>query len=121
MRTENESGRTERRVIAVESLDALSDAQLVWLGRGSEDDAPANVDALVRRAVRDALSPKQREVVEAYFFLGLSQGEIARRLGIRQQVVHKRLYGAEVDGRRVGGAMRKLRIALAPALGRVGR
>ena len=49
--------------------------------------------ARLRELVVTVLTPKQREVVEAYFFEGLSQPEIARRPGITQQVVHKRLYG----------------------------
>jgi len=109
------------------SFDGLSDAQLLWLDRssaelepeGSTDDADAR-DALVRRVVRTVLTAKQREVVEAHFFLGLSQGEIARKLGISQQVVHKRLYGVDVAGRRVGGALRKLALALAGTPGMPG-
>jgi len=69
----------------------------------------------VRAAVAGALTNKQREVVEAHFFEGLSQGEIARRLGVAQQVVQKRLYGALRGGRLVGGAMARLREALTGA------
>ncbi len=54
---------------------------------GERGSAPA-----VRDAVGTALTAKQREVVEAHFFDGLSQGEIARRLGVAQQVVQKRLF-----------------------------
>jgi DNA-directed RNA polymerase specialized sigma24 family protein len=68
----------------------------------------------VRAAVATALTAKQREVVEAHFFEGLSQGDIARSLGITQQVVQKRLYGAPRGGRVVGGAMQRLRAALEP-------
>ncbi|MEM9187709.1 MAG: sigma factor-like helix-turn-helix DNA-binding protein [Myxococcota bacterium] len=70
-------------------------------------------DRRVRRAVAEHLSPKQREVVEAYFFEGLSQSEIATRLGIRQQVVHKRIFGVRRNGRSIGGALRRLRGPLA--------
>ena len=66
----------------------------------------------VRDAVATSLTDKQREVVEAYFFEGLSQGDIARRLGITQQVVQKRLFGAPRGGRLIGGAMHRLRQAL---------
>ncbi|NUP13135.1 MAG: sigma-70 family RNA polymerase sigma factor [Polyangiaceae bacterium] len=69
----------------------------------------------VRDAVARALTDKQREVVEAYFFEGLSQGDIARRLGITQQVVHKRIFGAQRDGKTVGGALARLRAALGGA------
>ncbi len=86
------------------------------LRENSADDGDGREDDL-RDAVRDAvvhsLTAKQREVVEAYFFEGLSQGDIARRLGISQQVVQKRLYGAPRGGKLVGGAIHRLRDALA--------
>lgn len=68
----------------------------------------------VRDAIATSLTDKQREAIEAHFFEGLSQGEIARRLGVSQQVVQKRIYGAGRDGKTIGGALRKLREALAP-------
>jgi predicted DNA-binding protein (UPF0251 family) len=67
----------------------------------------------VREAVETALTDKQREAVELFFFEGLSQSEIARRLGISQQVVQKRLFGDVRRGVVVGGALAKLRVALA--------
>lgn len=80
----------------------------------SGDHAPrAALHDAVRDAVAHELTAKQREVVEAYFFEGLSQGDIARRLGISQQVVQKRLYGAPRGGKLVGGAIHRLRDALA--------
>ncbi len=71
-----------------------------------------NRDELVRRAVVSALTAKQREAVELYFFEGLSQSEIARRLGVSQQVVQKRIFGVQRNGAVVGGALAKLRRAL---------
>ena len=68
----------------------------------------------VREAVSTALTDKQREAIEAFFFEGLSQGEIARRLGVTQQVVQKRIYGAGRGGKTIGGALQKLRDALSP-------
>ena len=91
----------------------------LWAPEPDGGAAPEARDALrdaVRAAIATALSQKQREVVEAHFFEGLSQGDIARRLGITQQVVHKRLYGAPRGGRVVGGALRKLRAELLPLL-----
>ncbi len=76
-------------------------------------------DTLVRRAVDTALTAKQREAVELFFFEGLSQSEIARRLGVSQQVVQKRLYGAHRRGVLIGGAIARLREVLGPELGRV--
>jgi len=97
----------------VADLDFIDASQLLWCFAGGVGDH-AERDRLVRDAVRHALSDKQREVVEAFFFEGLSQGQIARQLGITQQVVNKRLHGVLRRGRRVGGALRRLREALGP-------
>jgi RNA polymerase sigma factor (sigma-70 family) len=71
-----------------------------------------HLDEEVRNAVETALTGKQREVVELFFFEGLSQSEIARRLGVSQQVIQKRIYGANRGGVLVGGAIARLRAAL---------
>lgn len=72
-----------------------------------------DLDEQVRHAVETALTDKQREAIELFFFEGLSQSEIARRLGVSQQVIQKRIYGANRGGVLVGGALAKLREALA--------
>lgn len=82
---------------------------------GAEDGATSrDVDQEVRRALSTALTEKQREAVELFFFEGLSQSEIARRLGVSQQVIQKRIYGTQRRGLLIGGALPKLREALAP-------
>ena len=60
----------------------------------------------------NALTGKQREAIELHFHEGLTQGQIARRLGITQQVVQKRLHGVRRRGKLIGGALPKLRRAL---------
>lgn len=98
-------------------FDSSHEANLLWRSDGADDSPDAEQRAdLVRHAVATALSAKQREVVEAYFFEGLSQGQIASQLGISQQVVQRRLYGVQRRGQRIGGALRKLRQALEPNL-----
>ncbi|RYE92614.1 MAG: hypothetical protein EOO75_06265 [Myxococcales bacterium] len=59
-----------------------------------------------------ALTAKQREAVELHVHEGLTQGQIARRLGITQQVVQKRLHGVRRRGKVIGGALPRLRRAL---------
>ncbi len=83
--------------------------------RGDSATRARHAEAL-RHAIARALTPRQREAVELHFLEGLSQSEIARRLGITQQVVHKRIYGVDRRGKRIGGALQKLRRALAQPL-----
>lgn len=83
-------------------------------GNADCDSNPELVERLVREAVTHALTDKQREAVELFFFEGLSQSEIARRCGVSQQVIQKRIFGAHRAGTVVGGALSKLRAALAP-------
>jgi RNA polymerase sigma factor (sigma-70 family) len=113
MNHERSSPEGRRRARLCGSFDHIDAARHLY-----HDDDASEARLRLQDAVRDAvakvLTDKQREVVEAYFFEGLSQGEIARRLGVTQQVVQKRIYGAGRDGRSVGGALRKLREALAP-------
>lgn len=111
--------RKARREILCDDVDRWGNDRRLW-GDEAEPPGRAALRAAVRDAVATALTDKQREVVEAYFFEGLSQGEIARRLGITQQVVQKRLFGAARGGRMVGGAMLRLRNALEPALAAAG-
>ena len=70
----------------------------------------------LRIIIQSGLTPRQRDIVNAYFFEGRTEAEIAQRLGISQQVVSRHLFGTLRAGRRVGGAMAKLR-KLAVALG----
>jgi len=72
--------------------------------------------AQLRTIIESGLTSRQREVVQLYFFEGRTEAEIAQQLGIAQQVVSRHLFGALRSGRRVGGAMAKLR-KLAEALG----
>jgi DNA-directed RNA polymerase specialized sigma subunit len=95
-------------------IDRYDGRRHLYRDEGELSPARMRLHTAVRDAVENVLTDKQREVVEAYFFEGLSQGEIARRLGVTQQVVQKRIFGDPRGGRAVGGALRKLREALAP-------
>jgi RNA polymerase sigma factor (sigma-70 family) len=64
---------------------------------------------LIKQLIQTDITPKQRQIVELYFYENKSQQEIAETLNISQQVVSKHLFGAVRNGRRVGGAMAKLR------------
>jgi DNA-directed RNA polymerase specialized sigma24 family protein len=66
---------------------------------------------LLRPLLDEVLTERQRQVVVLHFLEELNQRQVAERLGLTQQAVSEHLYGKVRDGRRVGGAMRKLRKA----------
>ena len=87
--------------------------------RGRDPEKQRLIDEAVAQLhmiIQTRLTPRQREIVNAYFFEGRTETEIAERLGIAQQVVSRHLFGTLRAGRRVGGSMAKLR-RLAQALG----
>ena len=63
----------------------------------------------LKRLMDSTLSTRQREVVELYFFEQMTEEEIANRFGIARQVVNQHLFGIHRGGRRIGGAVKKLR------------
>ena len=71
----------------------------------------AKVQAIeqVRKIIRANLTPRQRQIVELHFYQGRTQQEISEILGVSQQVVSKHLFGALRNGRKIGGAINKLR------------
>lgn len=95
-------------------LDQFDRDRHLYHADAETSDTREQLHDAVRHAIATVLTDKQREAIEAHFFEGLSQGEIARQLGVSQQVVQKRIYGAGRGGKTVGGALRKLRDALAP-------
>ncbi len=115
------SSTRKSRVILRANLDGIDDRDRLWGAPRGDDDVCVAASELVRDTIVDALehalTAKQREVVEMHFFDGLSQCEIARRLGVTQQIVQKRLHGTPRKGRVVGGALRRLRTVLAPLAG----
>ena len=60
------------------------------------------------RLIDEALSPPQKKVVELYFFAGLNQKQIAERINMSQQSVSECLNGKSRNGKKIGGAIRKL-------------
>ncbi|MGN0988428.1 MAG: sigma-70 family RNA polymerase sigma factor [Otoolea sp.] len=63
-----------------------------------EEEIPDVLDAIVQRdmlsELLDCLTERQREVITAYFFDGLTQQQIADKLGIAKQSVNENLKAA---------------------------
>lgn len=65
--------------------------------------------ALLRELVATGLTERQRQIVHLIYGEQLTQAEVAAQLGITQQVVSKQLFGVVRNGKRIGGALRRLR------------
>lgn len=90
---------------AMESSSAYSSVPLEGTGSGADDDAPSVIDhyatvdedlaasddrMVIEETVRD-FSPREQEIIRMRFIEGLTQVEIARRLGISQVQVSRLL------------------------------
>lgn len=69
----------------------------------------AELVAVLRELVSSRLTDRQRLIVELYFYEGRTQQQIAADLGISQQVVSRQLFGVVRNGKKVGGAIKRLR------------
>ena len=109
---------TERREVLFADFDHFDPTRALWFDSPAPTERDHTRDQLVRRAVQECLSEKQREVIVAHYFEGRSQSQIARALGVRQQVVQKRIHGTRRRGELVGGALKRLAAFLGPQLGK---
>ena len=69
----------------------------------------AAITSQLREMIPAALTPRQREIVELYFFQGQTEQEIAEQLRISVPSVSQHLFGKKRRGKRIGGAMARLR------------
>ncbi len=59
--------------------------------------------------IDNCLTERQREVVKLYYFYGKTQEDIAVILQLTQSTVSRHLFGTVRGGKKVGGAIPKLR------------
>lgn len=67
------------------------------------------VRPVVRELIDDQLTKRQQEVVKLYYLYGKTQEDIAVILDLTQSTVSRHLFGTMRKGKRVGGAIPKLR------------
>ncbi len=85
------------------------------------------ISEALRRLMPGALTARQRQVMELYYFENRTQAQVAAMLGISQPTVSQHLRGKARNGSSVGGAHRRMRKAIrraarkAPSGGRGGR
>lgn len=113
--TRNSSGT--HRLVYIQDLDHIPAGDALWQEPSTFlSPLQQQLISALRQAIITRLTERQRVVIQLFFFEGLSQGEIARRLGVTQQVIHKRIHGDHRNGRMVGGALARLHKALSPLL-----
>lgn len=88
----------------------LLDTRVEAAAPASGSVAPPEVLEALRQLVETRLTARQRMIVELYFHEGLTQDAIAHRLGVSQQTVSRQLFGVIREGRRIGGAIQRLRV-----------
>lgn len=67
------------------------------------------VAPVVRELIDQQLTRRQQEVLKLYYYYGKTQEDIAVILDLSQSTVSRHLYGTVRDGKKVGGALTKLR------------
>jgi len=77
--------------------------------RHAQQEFFATVAPVVRDLVDSKLTKRQREIIGLYFFQGKTQEEIAEALNLTQSTVSRHLFGTVRNGKKVGGAIPKLR------------
>ncbi len=80
--------------------------------RGAFQDFFRAVSPAVHSLIDAKLTGRQREVVKLYYYYGKTQEDIAAILNLTQSTVSRHLFGTARDGKKVGGAIPKLRKAI---------
>ena len=76
------------------------------------DDFFRAVGPFVVRMLDTHLTQRQREIVHMYYFERKTQEDIAVLLGLTQSTVSRHLFGTARRGKKIGGAIPKLRKAV---------
>ena len=74
-------------------------------------DLVDELNTRIREIIENRLTDRQREVMGLLYYDGLTQTEVALRLGLCQPTVHKTVSGNldyKNGGRRYGGAIKKI-------------
>ena len=64
---------------------------------------------IVLDIIESELTQLQRDCIKLYFLQEKTQAEVAEILGISRRVVSQHIYGIRRDGKRIGGAIKKIR------------
>lgn len=97
-------------------LENLSAERAVWFETDDDrerryvfEDFFQEVRPVVMQLIDTQLTQRQREVITLYYVHGKTQQDIAVILDLAQSTVSRHLFGTVRQGRKVGGAIPKLR------------
>lgn len=100
-------------------LDRKAAAEGLWYEtdvdrerRHAMKDFYRDVKPAVNQIINTKLTRRQREVLQLYYFHGKTQEDIAAILNLTQSTVSRHLFGTVRGGKKVGGAIPKLRKAV---------
>jgi RNA polymerase sigma factor (sigma-70 family) len=103
-------------LVPLEALEAYSNEDGLWYDppalrkqRDLNQARRREILTLIHEIIEKELTPVQQQCVRLYFFEGKTQDEIAEMLGISRRVVSQHLFGVRRAGRRIGGAINKIR------------
>ncbi|MYB63604.1 hypothetical protein F4X73_02845 [Candidatus Poribacteria bacterium] len=101
--------------VSPEYFDQLTTEDHLWYEPSSNGYTEARsakkqqVLKQIRLIIAEELTDRQYDCVQLYFYEGKTQDEIGEILGISRRVVSQHLFGVTRDGRKVGGAINKIR------------
>ena len=78
----------------------------------------SRVSSLLGRIISLELTHRQQQVILSYFWENRTQVQIAQQLQISQPTVSQHLNGKKRGGKKVGGALRRIRKAIRTEAGR---
>ena len=105
--------------IDVAKLDRIPANRALWFE--TQDDRERRyalrnffqqVAPTVRQLIESELTGRQREVLLLYYYHGKTQEDIAIILDLSQSTISRHLFGTARGGKKVGGALPKLRKAI---------
>ena len=86
-------------------------------GRAERQRILAEVVPIISEIIAAELTDRQREVVMLYFHEQNTQVQIAEKLGISQPTVSQHLSGKKRRGKKIGGALRRIRKCIRKRVG----
>lgn len=99
-----------------EYLENLPASRGLWYETGEDrerryafEEFFGTVKPVVNELLESGLTGRQKEVVKLYYLYGKTQEDIATILDLTQSTVSRHLFGTMRRGKKVGGALPKLR------------